>query len=185
MTFRPERLRADLEALAAVDWTAHFVRQNYEGNWSALPLRSPAGETHPIRMINPDPAATHFVDTALLDATPYFRSVIETFACPVRVARLMRLTPGSVIKEHSDPDLDAEAGVARIHVPITTNPDVEFKVNGAPVAMAPGETWYLRLSDPHTVANRGQTDRIHLVIDMEVDAWLKDVMRQAQAMVTA
>ena len=185
MTFAPERLRADLDALAAVDWTAHFVRQNYEGNWSAMPLRSPAGETHPIRMINPDPGATRFVDTALLDATPYFRSVIQAFACPVRVARLMRLTPGSRIKEHIDPDLDADAGMARIHVPITTNRDVEFTVNGVPVAMAPGEAWYLRLSDPHTAANRGLTDRIHLVIDVEVDSWLRETLRQAQAMAAA
>lgn len=185
MTFAPEGLRADLDALADVDWTAHFVTQNYDGDWSAIPLRAPAGEIHPIRMIYSDPEATAFVDTPLLDLAPNFRAVIRAFACPVRVARLMRLTPGSVIKEHSDPDLNADAGTARIHVPVTTNPDVEFRVNGVPVAMAPGETWYLRLSDPHAVANRGRTDRVHLVLDVEADSWLRETMRQAQAMASA
>jgi hypothetical protein len=47
------------------------------------------------------------------------------------------------------------------------------------VVMAPGEAWYLRLSDPHSVANRGTTDRVHLVIDCVVDAWLTDQLRSS------
>jgi hypothetical protein len=39
--------------------------------------------------------------------------------------------------------------------------------------MAPGECWYLRLSDPHRVANRGETDRVHLLIDCRVNDWLR------------
>jgi len=39
--------------------------------------------------------------------------------------------------------------------------------------MAPGECWYLRLSDPHSVANRGTTDRVHLVVDAVVNDALR------------
>jgi hypothetical protein len=93
----------------------------------------------------------------------------------------MKLAPGSVIKEHTDLDLAAEDGKARIHIPITSNPDVVFKVNGMPVPMGLGETWYLRLSDPHTVTNRGASDRVHLVIDACMNDWLTDQMRLALA----
>ena len=32
---------------------------------------------------------------------------------------------------------------------------------------------YLRLSDPHSVANNGAADRVHLVIDAEMNDWLR------------
>ena len=179
--FDTVRLIADLDRVLQDDWIAHFVRQNYDGVWDVLPLRGKAGATHPVMMIYPDPTATAFEDGPLLGETPYFREVLAAFRCPLRTVRLMRLTPGSVIKEHNDHDLSAELGMARIHVPITTNPQVEFMVNRVPVAMAPGEAWYLRLSDMHSVANRGATDRVHLVIDAVVDDWLLALLHEASA----
>jgi hypothetical protein len=179
--FDAARLVDDLDRVVRGDWTAHFVKQNYDGVWDVLPLRGTAGATHPIMMIYSDPTATEFADGPLLDETPYIREVLTAFRCPLRSVRLMRLTPGSVIKEHDDLDLAAELGMARIHVPIATNPQVEFLVNRVPVTMAPGEAWYLRLSDKHSVANRGTTDRVHLVIDAVVDDWLFDTLRQAAA----
>ena len=180
--FDPDRLRADLARVETdTTWTSHFVRQNYDGDWSAVALRGLAGETHPIRMIYSDPIRTDYVDTPLLEACPYFQEVLAAFQCPLTSVRLMKLTPGSVIKEHSDHDLAAEDGKARIHIPVTSNPDVEFKVNRVAVPLALGETWYLRLSDPHTVANRGQTDRVHLVIDARMNDWLTEQMTLALA----
>ena len=49
-----------------------------------------------------------------------------------------------------------------------TNERVDFRLNGTRVAMPAGSSWYLRLSDPHSVANRGTADRVHLVIDAAV-----------------
>ena len=40
------------------------------------------------------------------------------------------------------------------------------------VAMLPGSLWYLRLSEPHAAANRGTTDRVHLVVDVRANDWL-------------
>ncbi|MGV3456805.1 aspartyl/asparaginyl beta-hydroxylase domain-containing protein [Sphingomonas sp.] len=174
-SFDPDRLCADLDAVDR-DWIDHLVKQNYEGNWSVLPLRHTAGATHPVMMIYSDPSATEFVDGPLLAHTPYFREVLAAFRCPLTVVRLMRLTPGSVIKPHYDHDLAAEHGAARLHIPITTNPDVEFLLNGTPVTMAPGEAWYLRLMDTHSVVNRGTSDRVHLVIDAVVDDWLSEIL---------
>ena len=177
--FDPAALATDLARFDEDDWTAHPVRQNYEGGWSAIALRAPAGESHPNRLIYADPTATDFVDTALLDRAPYFRAVVARFDCPLKNVRLMRLEPGSRIKEHCDPDLDAENGWTRLHIPIQTGADVVFLVNGRPVEMKPGSCWYLRLADPHTVSNGGVQHRVHLVIDAVVNDWLAKTLRAA------
>ena len=177
LVFDPGLLRRDLATIDR-DWIDHLVRQNYEGSWSVLPLRHAAGASHPVMMIYSDPTASEFVDGPLLARTPFFREVLAQFRCPLHAVRLMRLTPGSIIKPHRDHDLAAEWGAARIHVPITTNPDVEFLLNGTPLTMRPGEAWYLRLADEHAVANRGTTDRVHLVIDCIADDWLAAMLRE-------
>ena len=176
MQIDPVGLAADLAGLADHAWTAHFVPQHYEGDWSVLPLRAPAGALHPILQIAPNPLCRDWVDTALLGLCPSIARVLDGFTCPLEAVRLMRLAPGSIIREHRDIDLAAEAGTARLHIPITTNPGVAFRLNGTRVEMAPGTVWYLRLADPHSVANTGTTDRIHLVIDAIVDPWLEDLL---------
>jgi hypothetical protein len=177
--FDPELLLRDLQNLSGTQWIDHFVKQNYEGEWSVIPLRAKAGATHPVMMIFSDPSAKSFEDTPMLDDCPYFREVLATFRCPLLAVRLMQLTPGSVIKEHSDHDLSFEDGTLRIHIPVTTNADVDFRLNGRRVIMEPGSSWYVRLSDPHSVANRGSTSRVHLVIDAVADDWIEAILTKA------
>lgn len=179
LAFDPARMAAEVEEIAAEDWIAHFVRDNYEGGWSILPLRCTAGATHPIMMAVSDPSATVFEDTPWLARAPYLRAVLGAFACPLLSVRLMKLDPGSRIKPHADLDLDAALGQARLHVPVTSNPDVDFRLNGTRVAMQAGECWYLRLSDTHAIDNRGSTSRVHLVIDCKVDDWLAGLLEEA------
>ena len=145
--FDPVLLASDLVHFAESDWTAHFVRDNYQGDWSALPLRAAAGETHPKRLIYTGLRDRPYVDTPLLDRAPNLRQALARFECPLRSVRLMRLGPGSLIREHFDLDQDAAEGSARLHVPVTSNEGVEFRLNGVPVSMAPGSVWYLRLAD--------------------------------------
>ncbi len=181
LAFDPVRLVRDLARLDASAWTAHFVPQHYSGDWSVLPLRVPVGVTHPILRIAPDPGCRDWEDGALLGICPYFAAVLAAFACPIEAVRLMRLAPGSAIKTHRDHDLAAEQGMARLHIPVATNPDMDFRLNGVRVAMAPGSVWYLRLADPHSVTNAGTTARVHLVIDARVDRWLEDLLDAADA----
>jgi hypothetical protein len=177
--FDPIRLRRDLEVLESHPWIDHFVKQNYRGTWDVLPLRGTAGATHPVMMIYSDPGCMDFADTHYLEQTPYLRSVLATFKCPLQSVRLMRLTPGSEIKQHCDHDLSAELGQVRMHIPITTNPDVDFFLNQTRVPMTPGSCWYLRLADIHSVKNRGMTDRVHLVVDATMNEWLANELHQA------
>ena len=184
LAFDPARLRADLDLLADVGWTDHMVRQNYDGDWSVMPLRCVAGATHPILMIHADPGATAFVETPALARAPYLRAVLATLRCPLQTARLMRLTPGSLIRPHRDADLAAEWGVARLHIPVVTNAAVDFRLNGRRIAMAAGSCWYLRLADTHSVANRGPSDRVHLVVDCVVNDWLRALLHDGAPVTT-
>ncbi|KQN21268.1 aspartyl beta-hydroxylase [Sphingomonas sp. Leaf33] len=178
MAFDAGRLAADVAGLADAGtpaaWIPHFVPQHYDGDWSVLPLRAPPGDLHPILQIAPNPACRDWVDTPLLARCPYIAQVLASFACPLEAVRLMRLAPGSVIKEHRDDDLAAEDGMARLHIPVVTNPHVDFRLNGTRVVMDAGSVWYLRLADRHSVTNAGDTARIHLVVDAIVDPWLRD-----------
>jgi hypothetical protein len=180
-SFDPERLAGDLQRLSTVTWIEHFVRQNYEGDWSVIPLRGKAGATHPVMMIYSDSTCREFADTPMLEACPYYREVLATFKAPLQAVRLMRLTAGSLIKEHTDYDLSFEDGTVRFHIAVTTNPYVEFYLNRERVMLEAGSCWYLRLADPHSVANNGDTDRVHMVIDAGVNDWVAEVLRQAAA----
>jgi hypothetical protein len=179
LRFDAAAMRRDLGRLDASDWIDHFVPQNYEGTWSVLPLRAPAGARHPIQTIYSDPSCEAFVDTPLLMRCTYFQQVLAAFQCPLHAVRLMKLTPGSIIKPHADHDLAAELGRVRLHIPVVTNADVDFRLNGEPVVMHEGECWYVRLSETHSVANRGLTDRVHLVIDALVTPWLEEQLDRA------
>lgn len=181
LAFDAVRMAAEVAQIADADWIAHFVADNYEGRWSILPLRCKRGATHPILMAVSDPSAIAFEDTPWLARSPYLADVLSAFACPLLSVRLMRLDPGSRIKPHADHDLDAKLGQARLHVPITSNPDVRFWLNGTQAVMQPGETWYLRLSDTHSIDNPGLSTRVHLVIDCTVDAWLAAMLAGADA----
>src|SRR5271170_4435793 len=60
LSFDPDRLARDMRAVESSGWIAHFVPQNYEGDWSVIPLRGRAGATHPIIMISADPSCQDF-----------------------------------------------------------------------------------------------------------------------------
>lgn len=171
-------MQEDLACLASAEWVAHFVKTNYQGKWSIIPLRAPKGETHPIRMSYSDPSQSEFVNTHFFKEMRYISQVLSWFQCPLKSVRLMKLSAGSMIKKHTDLDLSAEEGEARLHIPIITNDNVHFYVNDSEVMMAEGECWYLRLSDPHNVTNNSDVDRIHLVIDVVVNKWLENYLQQ-------
>ena len=168
--FAPDRLLTDLGRIEECEWTAHYNQSDYSGDWSGLALRSPGGSA---RQIFSSPSCTDFHDTELMHRCSYFREVVETFRCPIKAVRLLRLRAGSRILEHTDADLGFEDGELRIHVPVQTNRDVEFVVAGTRLIMNEGDCWYVDFSLPHWVHNRGISDRIHLVIDAQVNPWAR------------
>lgn len=163
-------LRRDVAGLTAADWIPHFNTAYYEGDWSGAALRSVGAASD---RLYPDPAAGgDFADTAILARCPHTQGFLAAFACPLLAVRYLRLGPGARIREHTDLNLGAEDGEVRIHVPVVSNPAVEFLLDGAPVEMTEGEAWYLNLNLRHAVVNGGASPRVHLVVDCVVDDWL-------------
>jgi hypothetical protein len=172
-----EALGADADALAPEDWIPHFNTAYYEGDWSGVALRSVGGEAG---RLYPNPAARwEFDDTPVLARCPGVQAVLATLRCPLLAVRFLRLGLGSRIREHRDLNLGFDDGEVRLHVPVTTDPAVEFLLDRQPVRMEPGEVWYLDLNLRHSVVNAGTEPRVHLVVDCVVDGWLGAVLAAA------
>lgn len=170
------RLLDDVGRIGADEWVPHYNAADYDGEWSGVALRSPDGSPRQLFAGN---HSSVFADTPLLESCPYLGEVLRAFRFPLRAVRLLRLHAGSVILEHSDPALGFEDGEIRLHIPVQTSPDVQFYLDGRRVILGAGETWYLDLSRPHRVVNRGAADRVHLVIDGIVNDWVRAVFAAA------
>jgi hypothetical protein len=170
--FSAGRLQDDLLRIPSDAWVAHFNDRYYEGDWSGVALRAVGGNA---KHIYPDPSSK-FADTEVLSLCPHLRETLSAFECEVGSARLLRLGPGSRIREHSDLDMSVEDGTVRLHVPVLTSPLVDFVVAGQRVEMREGECWFFDASLPHRVNNRSASDRVHLVVDCRVDDWLRSLL---------
>ncbi|HUJ45811.1 MAG TPA: aspartyl/asparaginyl beta-hydroxylase domain-containing protein [Rhizomicrobium sp.] len=179
ISFDPELLARDLAEISGENWIDHFLTDRYSGNWDVIPLRGPAGVKHPILMIVTTSAMTEFENAPALAHCPYLDKVIRSFDAEVRGARLLRLSPGSTLKEHTDHEDTAKDGILRIHIPVVTNPDVVFLLNGTRIPMEAGSAWYLRLREPHSVTNAGSTDRVHLLVDLVMNDGLAAMLSRA------
>src|SRR5205085_211284 len=148
-TFDPAALKSDLDGIGPREWVPHLNPQYYEGEWSGVALRSTGGH---MGQLYADPSKPKsYADTPALAKCRHIREALGAFECPLETVRLLKLASGSRIREHSDLDLGERFGVVRVHVPVLTNPSVEFSLGGESVLMREGEGWYLDLSLPHSV----------------------------------
>ncbi len=183
LTFDPQGLKADLNQISADEWVRHFNDQYYEGEWSGVALRAVEGAS---RQLYSDPGKDEaFTDTPVLARCPSLQRALAALECPVKSARLLKLGAGARIIEHRDYNLSLDDGEVRLHVAITTNPLVDFYLNGERVVMNPGECWYINANLPHKVENRSDSDRVHLVIDCKVDDWLRSLAASASEQIEA
>lgn len=167
--FDVERLQKDLLTCEAYEFQGNYIPENYDGDKYILPLRSIDGRMDHVAAIQGSP--DQFKNTEALEKCPYFQEVIDHFQCNKESVRLMSLPPGAVINTHIDHSSGYEDGVFRIHVPVKTNDQVYFILEGNPINMAAGEAWYTNINLPHGVENKGQTARVHLVIDCIRNDW--------------
>ncbi|MGZ4975636.1 MAG: aspartyl/asparaginyl beta-hydroxylase domain-containing protein [Methylobacter sp.] len=169
-------LQTDLQRLMPDQWVPHYNDQAADaGYWHCQALRSAHGRSDDILAFSND----QFMDTPLLECCPYFRQVLQHFKCETHAVRLMALAPGGVIREHTDPGTNFEDGLARLHIPIITDPDVLFWLDGEPVHFAAGHTWYMNANCKHRVENHSAVHRIHLVLDCIPNQWLTDIFNAA------
>lgn len=169
-------LRADLAAVAPAGWSPHFNTHYYSGEWSGIPLRAIPGSRVPLYA---DPNRTDFADTDLMQRCRYVQQFLAGLHCPVESVRFLKLAPGAVIREHRDFGLCFEDGSARLHIPVYTHADVDFVLDGEPLCLDCGECWYVNFDLKHRLANRGNSDRVHLVVDTRVNSWVEALFRES------
>jgi len=66
-------------------------------------------------------------------------------------------TPGTKLITHQD-----ATDKIRVHIPIYTNEDSNWTINGEEYHMEPGWAYLVNTTLPHSVENKGSTNRIHL-----------------------
>ena len=98
---------------------------------------------------------------------------------------LARMAPGGVIHPHRDQN-PAAKWPHKIHVPLLTNDQVTFFVDGNGHHFAEGEAVEVNNMGLHAVQNRGTTDRIHLIFeyydrDQPEPSWLAPLQAQLRA----
>jgi hypothetical protein len=171
--FDVDLMREDLEKCLQYNFMPHFVHENYDGDNYILPLRSIGGRLD-MPFAAPD-QTDQYRDTPVMEQCQYLKKVVNTFLCKKDAVRLMNLPPGGLMKTHVDYNLGYEDGVFRVHVPIITNDEVYFILNGKRIIMEAGKACYANVNLPHSVENKGTASRVHLVLDCIRNEWSDDV----------
>ena len=178
LNFSAERMQAETLGIGPDEWVPHYETRDFEGDWSGVALRAIGGKAANLRTF---PGAGPLYEfTPLLQRCPYFQEVLGHFQCPLNAVRLLRLAPGSRILPHRDDGL-GQGREVRLHIPVQTDPLVEFCLDGKTLRMTAGECWYLDLSREHAIFN-GWTDfRVHLVLDCVPNLWLNGLIGSANS----
>jgi len=78
---------------------------------------------------------------------------------------LVKLAAGKKINEHSDNGLYLNT-IKRHHIPIVTNDEVWFYVDGEKKNLKTGEIWEIDNTKLHKVENLSNEDRVHVIVDI-------------------
>jgi len=167
--FDAETLEAEVRALPPSAWVPHAT--GFPGNEA-------------VRLVTVGGQPTDAFDGAMrptpnLTACPYIQQVMAELGGAWGRSRLMGLGAGAEVPEHVDTHYHWRTHL-RIHVPVITNPKVEFTCGGETIHMAPGECWVFDSFRWHEVHNRGEERRVHLVLDTVVTPHLWDLIDSAQ-----
>ncbi|WP_218310747.1 aspartyl/asparaginyl beta-hydroxylase domain-containing protein [Alteromonas antoniana] len=155
LEFDAQLLAQEVGAIDSALWRPHH--EGFKGNYS-IPLVSVNGEDN-------NDFKGPMAATDVLNASPYLKKVIASFGEVIGRSRLMALDPGAEVPVHSDINYHWYKRV-RIHIPITTTPDVIFYCGDKSVNMRAGEAWIFDSWKYHRVVNASDIFRVHLVIDI-------------------
>lgn len=175
LSFDSAPLQQELARILATEWIDHYNTTAYASGWQCIPLRSVDGRLDHVMAYDSDA----YAPTVILERCPGFQQVLAAFRCELLSVRLMALAPGARIAPHRDPGTGYEDGVARLHVPIRTAPEVLFHIDGEAVHFSQGDTWYLNANCLHAVENGSAIDRVHLALDCVPNPWLDALFAQA------
>lgn len=167
-----DRLVADLMTARDHLWDEQSSYQNgrvsrwAEQDWRCLAVRSPGGDK--TRTDPGGPGSAEFADTEWLDDMPYVREILSSIPGPLYAARFMDLGPDTVGYLHCDGKFAPDWGMARLHIPVTTDEKASLVLDGVTYQWQPGEFWFGDFSRKHQIQNLGSEHRVHLVVDVLV-----------------
>ena len=152
--FCAETLAREVAALDPSAWVAHPGK--LPGNDAVLLITAGGELTHSVS--GPMQPTRHLL------CCPYILQIMEELGGVWGRSRLMGLAPGAEVPAHVDLNYYWRTHI-RIHIPIVTNPQVQFTCEDETVHMSEGECWIFDSFRPHRVRNGGKDKRIHLVLD--------------------
>lgn len=85
-----------------------------------------------------------------------------------RLGRVLinRLSPGAHIPKHRDCDRQ-DKYYDRFHIALKTNQNVEFITGAERIYAKDGDVFWFENTEEHEVANHGESDRIHMIVDIK------------------
>ncbi len=202
---RPPIQHMQNELQSIDDWHDDFPFYS-DGSWSAISLRGykpddPQWGVKPSEMPrawleqHPEAVNLQLGWTTMAARTPIMRAWVESTPgwSQLERVRLFRMTAkpklDGKLRRHSDIQ-DKSAGtrdgqLARFHVPIVTHNAVKmtcWNLLGQRQAahMQVGHVYYLDVRKPHAVANNSPVDRVHLVIDVVVNAQTRAMIEESR-----
>ena len=157
--------------------------------WHAITLRSFEGknEHHLTKHELGEGLNNKYVYREEANDCNYFKEILNNFNTEIYLVRLLKLDSNSKVKYHSDGIVFQNGNdIIRCHIPILTNskciiklgyplrPPVDGFYNGVWNAsdiyqthLESGKLYFTNVNTLHSVENNGNTDRIHLVIDLK------------------
>ena len=109
--------------------------------------------------------------TPFVDRHPGIGKALDYFEDPIGSAVLYSMHPGAEVHPHRDLSGTLALGGVKYHVPLETNPGVTFQIGRKNFSMKAGELWALNTSYIHGVQNHGESERIHLVVQVDTGKW--------------
>jgi hypothetical protein len=167
--FDANALAAEVRALPKSSWTPHPT--GFIGN-EAVRLVTPNGE-------DSDAIDGPMAATPNLQRCDYVRQIMAEIGSVWGRSRFMGLAAGGEVPPHIDIHYYWRTHW-RIHIPVITNAGVEFTCGDETVHMAAGECWVFDSFLRHDVQNRGDAQRIHLVLDTVGGGFLPKLLEAAE-----
>jgi Aspartyl/Asparaginyl beta-hydroxylase len=153
------------QLLTEADWVANVWRQKRFDTHADTQTIELIFDTD-FRHEDPTPREKYFelgFDTLL---EPLVETINDFYTGDGYVVRaiLVRLKGRGTIPTHVDTGYTL-MNCRRIHMPVVSTDQVEFTIGGEQQVMKAGELWEINNAREHSVVNKGDDGRVHLIID--------------------
>lgn len=154
-----ETIRALVSQIDDDFWVPTHTSGTYaDSKWRSLPLIKSGAPT------------SHYSKYSAID------EVVARFPCKFKMMTFYSILPGGKLHPHRDLSGASILNCIRFHIPLVTNDLMDFRVSKKRVVMRPGELWALDTSYLHSVHNAGEADRIHIVMEVEMNDWVRELL---------